>query len=319
MDQESHQDGDSDGFLLSQLNGANNEVRSPGPEIEHYTIGWICALKLELAASRPLLDEEYQPLRILGDDTRYVLGRIGTHKIVMVCMADQYGTVKAASVATNLKRSFPAVSATLMVGVAGGVPSSTNDLRLGDVVIGTKVWQYDIGKVISAGQFQATGPSTRPAWSLASALPIFETNHGALPYSLRVAELLRTKLKEFPRPKLLDHLYEASYEHHPPVAPTCDSCDLDKLLKRSERSIDIPFIFYGCVASGNRVIKYGKKRDKIAAKYKALCIEMETAGIMDELPCLAIRGICDYADSHKNKTWQKYAAAAAASDRNGLV
>jgi nucleoside phosphorylase len=40
---------------------------------------------------------------------------------------------------------------------------------------------------------------------------------------------------------------------------------------------------------------------------------MEVAGLMDELPSLAIRGICDYCDSHKNKLWQGYAALAAAA------
>jgi hypothetical protein len=40
---------------------------------------------------------------------------------------------------------------------------------------------------------------------------------------------------------------------------------------------------------------------------------MEAAGIMDIIPCLAVRGICDYSDSHKNKEWQRYAAATAAA------
>lgn len=34
---------------------------------------------------------------------------------------------------------------------------------------------------------------------------------------------------------------------------------------------------------------------------------------MDQFPCIIIRGICDYADSHKNKIWQPYAAATAAA------
>ena len=34
---------------------------------------------------------------------------------------------------------------------------------------------------------------------------------------------------------------------------------------------------------------------------------------MNIFPCLMIRGICDYADSHKNKKWQPYAAGAAAA------
>lgn len=44
-----------------------------------------------------------------------------------------------------------------------------------------------------------------------------------------------------------------------------------------------------------------------------MCFEMEAAGLVDNFPCLTIRGICDYADSHKNKIWQEYAAATAAA------
>jgi nucleoside phosphorylase len=44
-----------------------------------------------------------------------------------------------------------------------------------------------------------------------------------------------------------------------------------------------------------------------------LCFEMEAAGLMNNFPCLVIRGICDYADSHKNKNWQTFAAGTAAA------
>ena len=46
---------------------------------------------------------------------------------------------------------------------------------------------------------------------------------------------------------------------------------------------------------------------------------MEAAGLMDSFPCLVIRGICDYADSHKNKRWQPYAAATAAAFAKELL
>jgi nucleoside phosphorylase len=46
---------------------------------------------------------------------------------------------------------------------------------------------------------------------------------------------------------------------------------------------------------------------------------MEAAGLMDNFPCLVIRGICDYADSHKNKRWQAYAALAAAACAKELL
>jgi Cdc6-like AAA superfamily ATPase len=50
-----------------------------------------------------------------------------------------------------------------------------------------------------------------------------------------------------------------------------------------------------------------------------MCVEMEAAGLMDTFPCLVIRGICDYADSHKNDRWQPYAAATAAAYMKELL
>jgi nucleoside phosphorylase len=46
---------------------------------------------------------------------------------------------------------------------------------------------------------------------------------------------------------------------------------------------------------------------------------MEAAGLMDNFPCLVIRGICDYSDSHKNDIWQEYAAAVAAAYAKNLL
>jgi hypothetical protein len=40
---------------------------------------------------------------------------------------------------------------------------------------------------------------------------------------------------------------------------------------------------------------------------------MEAAGLMNHLPSIVIRGICDYSDSHKHKDWQPYAALTAAA------
>ncbi|KAL4744445.1 hypothetical protein BDW72DRAFT_199590 [Aspergillus terricola var. indicus] len=48
-------------------------------------------------------------------------------------------------------------------------------------------------------------------------------------------------------------------------------------------------------------MKTGIIRDKIAQQLDVICFEMEAAGLIDILPCLPIHGICDYADSHKNR------------------
>ena len=73
-------------------------------------------------------------------------------------------------------------------------------------------------------------------------------------------------------------------------------------------------VHYGTIASGNQVMRSAAERDRVSVELDGvLCFEMEAAGLMNSFPCLVVRGICDYADSHKNKRWQAYAAATAAA------
>jgi nucleoside phosphorylase len=60
-------------------------------------------------------------------------------------------------------------------------------------------------------------------------------------------------------------------------------------------------------------MKSGKDRDAVAKQAGAIGFEMEGAGVWDVFPCVVIKGACDYADSHKTKVWQRYAAATAAA------
>jgi hypothetical protein len=79
-------------------------------------------------------------------------------------------------------------------------------------------------------------------------------------------------------------------------------------------------IHYSTILSGDRVMKFEVTRDKLSEQFhNALCFEMEAAGLMDIFPCLVIRGICDYSDSHKNKAWQEYSAAIAAAYARELL
>lgn len=60
-------------------------------------------------------------------------------------------------------------------------------------------------------------------------------------------------------------------------------------------------------------MRNGLQRDVLAGIDKILCFEMEAAGALNDFPCLVVRGISDYADSHKNDKWHDYAAAVAAA------
>ncbi|EXU97777.1 phosphorylase, AAA and WD40 domain protein [Metarhizium robertsii] len=101
----------------------------------------------------------------------------------------------------------------------------------------------------------------------------------------------------------------------------CKDCDQSQEIKRVEREDADPRIHYGLIASGNTVVKDAVFRDEISEVIGqgCMCFEMEAAGLMDSFPCLVIRGICDYADSHKNDRWQRYAAATAAAFAKELL
>ncbi|KAJ0287244.1 hypothetical protein CBS470a_005427 [Colletotrichum nupharicola] len=112
-----------------------------GPAIasDEYTVGWVCALPLEMAAAKGMLDQIHPDLHQQdpADHNNYILGQIQGHNIVIACLpAGIYGTITAATVAKDLLRTFKSIRFGLLVGIGGGVPSRTNDIRLGDIVVG---------------------------------------------------------------------------------------------------------------------------------------------------------------------------------------
>lgn len=279
-----------------------------------YTIAWFYATSCELKAALAVLDEEHQPLpRISGDSNEYVVGRIGRHNVVMTCLLQGYGEVNTAKVATDLTRSFPNIKATLVVGLGGGAPSEHVDLRLGDVVVGTAVVEYDLRKATNSRHFEAKRRPKIPAELLRAAVAVTKAqqlHHGQC--SDRMMRILQTSFANTPYPHSPDRLFRPEYTH-PDVVSGCVACDIAMLKPREARPSTAPWIHHGVIASGDSLIKNAAKRDDIAQRHDAICFEMEAAALMDNMQCLPIRGICDYSDSHKNKDWQNWAAATAAS------
>ncbi|KAE8335726.1 hypothetical protein BDV24DRAFT_179102 [Aspergillus arachidicola] len=298
-----------------------------------YTIGWICALPLEMVAARSMLDTSHgKPAeQHARDDNSYFLGSVGAHNVVIACTSS-YGTVNAAVVAAKIPFSFPSVRFGLLVGIGGGVPNLTCDIRLGDVVVsrpcGTSggVVRWDMGKALVGGEFHRTGVLSKPPLVLLNALAALEVEYelglGLLDEYLGEV-VVRNKSAKFRAEYAYqgtdhDKLYLPDYAH-PEGGETCELCDEGMLVVRKNRETLAPVVHYGTIASGDQVIKDARKRDEIAREIGALCFEMEAAGLMDNFPCLVIRGICDYADSHKNKRWQRYAAVAAAAFAKELL
>lgn len=139
----------------------------------------------------------------------------------------------------------------------------------------------------------------------------------------------------YERPNLkYDRLFAADYDHNESQSDSeasdysddsdeiplpCRRCDSALLVTRKPRKSPDTVIHYGTIASADKVMRHGVTRDKIRKKYGVLCFEMEAAGLMNDFPCLVVRGICDYSDSHKHKIWQRYAAAVAAAYTKELL
>ncbi|KAF3930042.1 hypothetical protein ABW19_dt0202579 [Dactylella cylindrospora] len=300
-------------------------------ENRDYTVGWICALPVETAAAIAMLDEEHgRPDRQdPHDKNNYILGRIGSHNVVIACLPDGvYGTISAAALIVQMQFSFRSIRFGLMIGIGGGVPSFNHDIRLGDVVVskpsGTSsgILQYDFGKAVR-GKLVLTGSLNKPPKALLAAIAILEAEH--LIRGNKICRHLTNMLNSNPEMRRRytypgtekDRLYQADYSHV--GGQTCERCDISKQVIRRRRDEPSPVIFYGTIGSGNQVVKDGKIRDELARENDILCFEMEAAGLMDNFSCLIIRGICDYSDSHKNKDWQAYAAATAAAYAKELL
>ncbi|KAL4745147.1 hypothetical protein BDW72DRAFT_211731 [Aspergillus terricola var. indicus] len=299
---------------------------------DKYTVGWICAVPLEKAAAAAMLDKRHNSLEgPEGDPNAYTCGEIAGHNTVIACLpSGVYGTTSASETASHMSRTFRNLRYRFMVGIGAGIPSDSTDIRLGDIVVshpaGTSpgLVQYDLGKQLPNG-FERIGSMNKPPQDLLTALSRYRAlarvDGDPIPHILAEANDRRGVSNEFCcPPRHHDRLFRAEYGHASP-ARSCGTCDASQLIVRSERETPGPFVHYGLIASGDTLLRDSKKRDKLRDEEGAICVEMESAGLMqlDNFRCLVIRGICDYADSHKNDEWQPYAALVAAVFTKGLL
>ena len=221
---------------------------------EDYTVAWICALPLEAAASKAMLENIHPQLsQSAGDDNTYMLGEISGHNIVLTCLpSGVYGTVSAATVASRMRITFPSIHFGLMVGIVGAVPSTKNDIRLGDIVVsgptGTLggVVQYDHGKTVASGVFQQTGMMNQPPQVLLNAIARLKID-GILGHYQSIVNVIsdvfnmNVEMKaSFSRPAHEhDELFHSAYDH-PQCEDTCINCDKRQLISRDPRISDEP-------------------------------------------------------------------------------
>lgn len=309
---------------------------SPAPEMRQlshsmYTVAWVSPLVIEQIAAIKMLDEEHCPLsQSPRDHNVYKLGRIGNHNIVIAGL-HRAGKASAASVVSQMVMTFPNLLFGLLVGIGGGVPCKTESgwIRLGHVVVGKPTGvdsgtvQYDHGKALEGG-FQRTGSLMPPPPALLNAAQALEIHRKMVdedPIWQDIARIRisRRELQHFANPgPTNDRLYKPGYKHLQP-GESCEDCGCDpnQRIQTPGGEIDgsdsFVVVHRGTIASGDSVVKDAVLRDKLAEQYQVLCFEMEAAGVLSSFPCMVIRGISDYCDSHKNDQWHGFAAAAAAA------
>nr|XP_036580860.1 kinesin light chain [Colletotrichum truncatum]KAF6788932.1 kinesin light chain [Colletotrichum truncatum] len=323
-----------------------------------FQVAIICALPLEYDAAALAFDQFWSWDQIEsgseGHDN-YRIGRIGRHNAVLALLPGM-GKVNATSAATSLKATFDGLKLAILTGICGGVPrpkTGNDEIMLGDVAVSKGIVQYDFARQYPdrLARKDTLGDNLgRPNKDIRTLLATFETQLGLDDLQYQAAQALSGIQQKaidtghrigYNRPtEVGDVLFEPDYVHRhrdhrgcgccesnaceQAISASCEEiqCDTGHCVPRRPlapgRNRDFR-IHIGHIGSGDTVMKSGLHRDGIAAEHGLIAFEMEAAGIWDEIPCIVTKGVCDYADSHKNKSWQNFAAATGAATTKAII
>jgi nucleoside phosphorylase len=288
-------------------------------------------MSIELIPAIAALDEEYDVENEGG--YLYRRGKIGQHYVALVTLS-QTGLAAAADAASRMSSVFTNIEIMLVVGIAGGTPSyesETKQIVLGDIVVSMPgpghggIFQYDSGAWDRDGRLKVLTHTNSPADRVKNLVNHLrgESISATLPQLLAS---MRSKIPEEFVNQYLDQIlhkegdrvFPSNYGHVRERELCTSCCEPAKAKQRSDRGaeatrkIDSPRVHYGCIGSTSQLQMSASMRDRLRdSSRQVLAYEMETSGVINTHSALAIRGICDYADSHKNKIWQKYASATA--------
>ncbi|KAE8371231.1 nucleoside phosphorylase domain-containing protein [Aspergillus bertholletiae] len=274
-----------------------------------YTVGWIAALPLERAAAMAMLDEKHEkPLDFMQPYNDVNSGEIWHNTRCCYC-------VTYALLLSSDQIGF-------LVGIGAGItrPDHGRDIRLGDIAVSQPygnsggVIQYNLFKAKPGNVWESRAFLNSPPEVLLRALGNLQAQHKL--ESPRVREYLEEMITRYPRLAKQGYVHQG-FENDQLFKTT----DPSEEVRRERRDSTEPEIHYGIIASGNTLFKDAAHRENILEEIgeEYICFEMEAAGLMNNFPCIIIRGICDYADSHKSDRWQRYAAVTAAAYAKELL
>ena len=301
------------------------------PRADDVQIGVILALELEaigIAAAFGTDRVEYNQALAAGTPSlsawlsRFV-DKKGRERTVAFTIQPEYGNNQSAICATRLKYHFPALDYLILCGMAGGAPTPGNpekDVHKGDVVVSSKgILHYDLAKEDHQEKFRLIGGISKCGPDLIAAAQKMQIaiSFGERPWDGYAKEALGTikssaALERFIRP-----------QRQLPLCGYSRDGSSTEPLPRCHRADDVR-VFFGVIGSANRVLRNPRRRDLLRDDYDVLAIEMEGAGVASaahalNVQCLVVKGIADYCDSQKEKTWQAYSALVAASVARAII
>ncbi|CAG8242163.1 unnamed protein product [Penicillium salamii] len=294
---------------------SESSVQFP-PDLYDYHVGWICQSIEDYGAVCELIEEEYPiitaPLKP-SIHTPYQLARIEKHNVVInIPSIDSSAELLPIEVARGLKVQFPSIRFFLMVG--SGAISNVNgtSVKMGDVVVGTKLipWGADDKK----NSRQEASTLNPPNFLLSSLTALFVRFNGSvLQRSIQaVIDGMSDHDGRYLRPRetmsnlphnRIRNLHTSS---RPPSHLTPQN-------KQSERPTGL---FQGTVLSksGKRDSHTAGNREQSIPTSEALCVEFGSADILAAgMTCLPILGIARGRNQgSQNNDWSHFAALAAA-------
>ena len=292
-----------------------------------------------------------------GDDNVYTVGEIGGKPVVLVAPRGM-GTTNTRDLARGLKISFRNILYAFVVGIAGGAPFlhdkngwKDSDIHLGDVIVSTQVIEYDFGREYESGFRRRTDVESvlaRAPAEVANFTNLFR--RGQSKAFQRILEKTKADVVRFDRSGTgnnsyfehpgpdQDNVYSSGHRHKhrdQEACPMCSQCtewyhevceealtaSCQELSCEPHRSNAVrdTRIHFGRYASGNAVMKSGHRRDLLIKEDGVIGFEMEGAGAWEVFGTIVVKGVVDYADSHKSKEWRGYPAARAALCAEAMI
>jgi nucleoside phosphorylase len=261
-------------------------------------VGIVTALPAEYAAARRFLNG-LRDRPVKQDPHHYCSAWVPSkdpdrpHRVV-AALQTRDGTRDAASLCTDMLRSFPDLRVFVMCGIAGGVPAPRDrrpGVALGDVVVATE-GIVDYGHVRRVDGVDAPRRST----------------------SGLSATLLRADRELQASALVGDESWFA------PLDATASGTGRE-IVRREHR----PRVVRGAIGSADILLRDADRRDELAERYGIIAFDMETSGVAaaadsHDRHWFVVRGISDYCDNRtKNDVWHGYASLAAAAYVRGLL